>query len=177
MKKKKIILISLIYILFNFINLNPAQAEKIVYIDMDKIMQISKAGKQAISKINNQKKKDVSKFQKIEKDLKTQEEDLIAKKNVLSSEEFNKRLELLSKEINNYRMQRQEAIDSSTKSRLNASADFAEKIKPILAEYAAENDIDMVIQKKNIIMGKTNLDITNEILKIVDNKITKLKIK
>ena len=144
---------------------------------MDKIMQISKAGKQAISKINNQKKKDVSKFQKIEKDLKTQEEDLIAKKNVLSSEEFNKRLELLSKEINNYRMQRQEAIDSSTKSRLNASADFAEKIKPILAEYAAENDIDMVIQKKNIIMGKTNLDITNEILKIVDNKITKLKIK
>ena len=49
MKKKKIILISLIYILFNFINLNPAQAEKIVYIDMDKIMQISKAGKQAIS--------------------------------------------------------------------------------------------------------------------------------
>ena len=74
-------------------------------------------------------------------------------------------------------MQRQEAIDSSTKSRLNASADFAEKIKPILAEYAAENDIDMVIQKKNIIMGKTNLDITNEILKIVDNKITKLKIK
>ena len=177
MKKKKIILISLIYILFNFINLNPAQAEKIVYIDMDKIMQISKAGKKAISKINNQKKKDVSKFQKIEKDLKTQEEDLIAKKNVLSSEEFNKRLELLSKEINNYRMQRQEAIDSSTKSRLNASADFAEKIKPILAEYAAENDIDMVIQKKNIIMGKTNLDITNEILKIVDNKITKLKIK
>ena len=33
-------------------------------------MQISKAGKDAISKINNQKKKDVSKFQKIEKRIK-----------------------------------------------------------------------------------------------------------
>ena len=153
-----------------------AYAEKIVYIDMDRIMQISKAGKNAISKINDQKKKDVSKFQKIEKELKSKEEDLITKKNVISAEEFNKKLENLSKEINNYRTLRQEAIDLSTKSRLNASADFAEKIKPILAEYASENNIDMIIQKKNIIMGKTDLDITDEILKIVDKKINKLKV-
>ena len=143
---------------------------------MDQIMQISKAGKDAISKINDQKKKDVSKFQKIEKELKSKEEDLITKKNVISSEEFNKKLEKLSKEINNYRTLRQEAIDLSTQSRLNASADFAEKIKPILADYASENNIDMIIQKKNIIMGKTDLDITNEILKIVDKKINKLKV-
>ena len=143
---------------------------------MDKIMQISKAGKDAISKINDQKKKDVSKFQKIEKELKSREDDLITKKNVISAEEFNKKLENLSKEINNYRNLRQEAIDLSTKSRLNASADFAEKIKPILADYASENNIDMIIQKKNIIMGKTDLDITNEILKIVDKKINKLKV-
>ena len=153
-----------------------ANAEKIVYIDMDKIMQISKAGKTAIEKINEQKKKDINKFRKIEEDLKAQEMDLINKKNVLSSEEFNKKIESLTKKINDYRKLRQEAIDSSTKNRLNASADFANKIKPILAEYAGENNIDMVIQKKNIIMGKSSLDITNEILKIVDNKISNLKI-
>ena len=139
-------------------------------------MQISKAGKTAIEKINKQKKKDINKFRKIEEDLKAQEIDLINKKNVLSSEEFNKKIESLTKKINDYRKLRQEAIDSSTKNRLNASADFANKIKPILAEYAGENNIDMVIQKKNIIMGKSNLDITNEILKIVDNKINNLKI-
>ena len=153
-----------------------ANAEKIVYLDMDKIMQLSKAGKVAIEKINNQKKKDVNKFRKIEEDLKAQEIDLINKKNVLSSEEFNKKIESLTKKINDYRKLRQEAIDSSTKNRLNASADFANKIKPILAEYAGENNIEMVIQKKNIIMGKSSLDITNEILKIVDNKITNLKV-
>ncbi len=175
MKKIKNLL-SFALIFFFSLNISLANAEKIVYIDMDKIMQISKAGKDAISKINNQKKKDVSKFQKIEKELKSREEDLITKKNVISADEFNKKLENLSKEINNYRTLRQEAIDLSTKSRLNASADFAEKIKPILADYASENDIDMIIQKKNIIMGKTDLDITNEILKIVDKKINKLKV-
>ena len=135
-------------------NIHLAYAEKIVYIDMDRIMQISKAGKNAISKINDLKKKDVSKFQKIEKELKSREQDLITKKNVISAEEFNKKLENLSKEINNYRTLRQEAIDLSTKSRLNASADFAEKIKPILAEYASENNIDMIIQKKKHYNGK-----------------------
>ena len=175
MKKLKILL-SFVLILYFCVNSNSVSANKIVYINMDKIMQISKAGKEAISKINDQKKKDVSKFQKIEKDLKSKEEELITKKNVISSEEFNKRLDSLSKEINNYRTLRQEAIDLSTKSRLNASADFSEKIKPILAEYANENNIDMIIQKKNIIMGKTDLDITDEILKIVDKKINKLKI-
>ena len=169
-------LLSFVLIFFFSLNISLANAEKIVYIDMDKIMQISKAGKEAISKINDQKKKDVSKFQKIEKELKSREDDLITKKNVISAEEFNKKLENLSKEINNYRNLRQEAIDLSTKSRLNASADFAEKIKPILADYASENNIDMIIQKKNIIMGKTDLDITNEILKIVDKKINKLKV-
>ena len=175
MKKTKYLL-SFVLILFFSVNISLAFAEKIVYIDMDKIMQISKAGKNAISKINDQKKKDVSKFQKIEKELKSREEDLITKKNVISADEFNKKLENLSKEINNYRTLRQQAIDLSTKSRLNASADFAEKIKPILADYASENNIDMIIQKKNIIMGKTDLDITNEILKIVDKKINKLKV-
>ena len=34
----------------------------------------------------------------------------------------------------------------------------------------------MIIQKKNIIMGKTDLDITDVILKIVDKKINKLKV-
>ena len=175
MKKTKYLL-SFVLILFFSVNISLAFAEKIVYIDMEKIMQISKAGKNAISKINDQKKKDVSKFQKIEKELKSREQDLITKKNVISAEEFNKKLETLTKEINNYRTLRQEAIDLSTKSRLNASADFAEKIKPILADYASENNIDMIIQKKNIIMGKRDLDITDVILKIVDKKINKLKV-
>ena len=175
MKKTKYLL-SFVLILFFSVNISLGYAEKIVYIDMDKIMQISKAGKNAIAKINDQKKKDVSKFQKIEKELKSREQDLITKKNVISAEEFNTKLETLTKEINNYRALRQEAIDLSTKSRLNASADFAEKIKPILADYASENNIEMIIQKKNIIMGKTDLDITDEILKIVDKKINKLKV-
>ena len=56
MKKLKILL-SFVLILYFCVNSNSVSANKIVYINMDKIMQISKAGKEAISKINDQKKK------------------------------------------------------------------------------------------------------------------------
>ncbi|MBD1161928.1 OmpH family outer membrane protein [Pelagibacterales bacterium SAG-MED15] len=174
MKKKYFFFIVLI-IFFN-INTSKVIGENVVYIDMEKIMQKSKAGKIVIDKINKQKKIDVSKFQKIEKNLKEEEEKLIQKKNVLSEEEFNNQLNGLRIKITEYRDLRQKSIQETTSKRLNASADFAIKIKPILAEYASKNEIAMVIQKKNIIMGKSKLDITDEILKIVDDKINKLKI-
>ena len=139
-------------------------------------MQISKAGKSAINKLNKTNETNIKKFKKIEENLKKDENDLVAKRNILSQEEFNKNLQNLNKKIQEYRLQRQEAIEEVTKKRISATADFAQKIKPILADYAKENSIDMIIQKKNIIMGKSQLDITNKILTIVDSKISKIEI-
>ena len=162
------------FLFFIFLTFKNLSAETIVYIDMDKIMQISKAGKSVIEKLNKTNKSNIKKFKKIEEDLKKDEKDLIAKRNVLSQEEFEKNLQDLKNKIDKYREQRQSAIEDVTKKRISASADFAIKIKPILSEYAKDNSIDIVIQKKNIIMGKSELDITNEILKIVDKEISKL---
>ena len=50
-------------------------------------------------------------------------------------------------------------------------------ITPILADYAKKNDISMVISKQNIIMGQIELDITNDILKLINKKITNIKLK
>ena len=88
-------------VLFFFLNI-VVYAEKVVYLDMDKIMRLSKAGKVAIEKINNQKKKDVNKFRKIEEDLKAQETDLINKKNWLLDKFFILRLESFKNVYNLY---------------------------------------------------------------------------
>ena len=94
---------------------------------------------------------------------------------MLSENEFKSKLENLKKEISEYRAKRQNVIQESTKKRIQASAEFSQKIKPILGDYAAKNNIAIIVQKKNIIMGKKELDITDDILKIVDEKIKKLK--
>ena len=143
---------------------------------MDKILQKSKAGKVVMDNLNKANENNIKKFKKMEDDIKKQEQELVAKKNVMSQEDFEKSLVQLRKKINDYREIRQKAINEVTEKRINASADFAIKIKPILADYAKDKNIDIVVQKKNIIMGKSQLDITDDILKIVDKEISKLKV-
>ena len=88
----------LIIIVFLLLNQNTnAHADKIVYLNMDKIMKQSKAGKSIIKNINKSNENNLKKFSKIEEDLKKEEVDLIGKKNVLSAEEFQKRFNLLKK--------------------------------------------------------------------------------
>ena len=163
-----------IFFLF-FLQFSNAYSEKIVYINIEKIMKNSKAGKAIIDKINKTNESNLKKFKQIEGELQKEEKDLISKKNVLSEEEFQKKFNSLKKKIDDYRSLRQKSIGDITKIRLNASKEFFSKINPILSDYSAKNNISFILQKKNILMGKTELDITNDIMKIVDKEISKIK--
>ena len=138
-------------------------------------MKTSKAGKSIIKKINETNEENLKRFKKIEEDLKNDEQDLIAKKNILSEDEFKKKFDLLKKKINDYKVLRQNSIQEITTKRRNASSQFFKKINPILGKYATDNEINFILQKKNIIMGKTELDITDDILKIIDKEVSKIK--
>ena len=50
-------------------------------------------------------------------------------------------------------------------------------INPILAKYSTKNEISIILQKKDLIIGKTELDITDEIIKIINVEIKEFKIK
>ena len=45
-----------------------------------------------------------------------------------------------------------------------------------MSEYSAKNSISLIIQKKNIVIGKSDLDITSQILKLVNAKIKSVKL-
>tara|TARA_B100000579_G_scaffold433893_1_gene453561 strand:- start:438 stop:611 length:174 start_codon:yes stop_codon:yes gene_type:complete len=49
-------------------------------------------------------------------------------------------------------------------------------LSPILTEYSKNNNISLIMDKKNIIIGKTELNITKEILILLDEKIKKIKL-
>ena len=169
-RKKFLFYLSLIFFFTSLLN-----AEQIVYINIEKIMKESKAGKQIIEKITKSNQININKFKKIEDNLRSQEKDLLAKKNVINEDEFQKKYKKLQNEISEYRNKRQNIINETTKKRIEASAEFSNRIKPILGDYAAKNNIAIIVQKKNIIMGKKELDITDDILKIVDKEISKIK--
>ena len=49
-------------------------------------------------------------------------------------------------------------------------------LNPILIEYSDTNTISMIFKKKDLIIGKRELDITDEIIKIINIKIKEFKV-
>ena len=48
--------------------------------------------------------------------------------------------------------------------------DFIIEVDKILKEYVQKNNIDLVLNKKDILMGNNNYNITNIIIDIVNNQ-------
>ena len=76
-----------------------------------------------------------------------------------------------------YRNTRNKNVNDLTNKRIEATAKILAKLNPILAKYSEKNGISLIIQKKNIIIGKSELDITDEILKIVNSEIKSISLK
>tara|TARA_B100000579_G_C22412094_1_gene656801 strand:+ start:140 stop:562 length:423 start_codon:yes stop_codon:yes gene_type:complete len=139
-------------------------------------MSNSKVGKYVNKKIEEIHKKNITSFKKMEDDLKEDESKIVKKRSVLSKEDFQKEISKLREEANKYRVLRKEKIDKITKQRLTATSKIIKELRPILAEYSDKNSISLIIEKKNIIIGKTELDITKEIIILLDEKIKKISI-
>ena len=170
--KKKIIYI----LLFFVISLPSYSSEKIVYLDVEKIMQESVAGKNIIAKIKKKRETSISKLKKKEKEIVEKEKKLISQKNVLSEEEFKKKIQDLRSDISKYQKERNNASNDIARTRIKASTNLIKKLTPILETYSKENSIRIIIQKKHIVMGSKEDDITKEILNIVNQKIKSIKV-
>ena len=168
---------NLLFITIFFLNFNLLKANELIsYVDMDLLMNSSEVGKSIASQLTVIHKKTTAELKKIEEELKKEETDLIKQKNVISNEEFEKKLSLLRNKASDYQKQRKKFNDSINKKRLDATSELISLIQPILAEYANNNSISIIFQKKNIIIGKTELDITEDILKILNENHKKIAI-
>ena len=170
--KIKINSILLVFIfLFIFIHKSVAEDLKIVFVDMDKIIASSNAGKKIQSSMDKFAKKENQKFDNIESNLKKKEQEIIKQKNIISKEELDKKVESFQAEILKLRKEKVEFNKNIIKKNKEATNKMVNEINKILTQYASDNSVSLVIQKKNIIIGKTELDITPQILKEFNNKV------
>ena len=150
--------------------------QKIVYIDMKYVLNNSKAGKGAQDYLTKSFKENQKKFSNQQEELKKEEADLLGKKNVLSKEDYTKKADTLRKKVINYQSARRAAVDKIAKQRKEAREDLLNQVNPILESYSKENNITLILDKKNLIMGDSDLDITNTIIEKLNTKLPSLKI-
>jgi len=162
---------------FLLICTNTFAEQKIVVLDMTYVLNQSKAGKGAQDFLKKTFDDNIKSFSAMEKSLKTEEKDLLKKKNILSKEDYEKKMNLLRKKNMDYQTDRRSAIDKITIQRAEARAALLKKLKPILESYIDENNIALVIDKKNILGGGTTSDITKIIVEKLDKDLPSLNLK
>ena len=155
--------------------INAYSNEKIVYVDMNSLINSSKAG----TSINNQMKKILDKnnseYQSLEKKLRQEEKDLLNKKNVLDPDKYKDEVNIFKNKINKLKIERNKEIEDIQKRNVKAKNELVNVVTKILAKYSAENEIQLVLRKESIILGKKTIDITSEILTLLDKEIKKIK--
>ena len=167
-----------IFILFFFTNLTIAKADnEIRFVDIDFIYTNSVAGKKANSKILDQSKNISDELQNFQKTINDEKAKLINQKNILAKDEYQKQSLQLEKKISEYNKILSVKNNKLQKLKNDVKIDFSNKLNNILQEYAKNNSINMILDKKNILIGKNNLDVTEDILDLFNKNIKEIKIK
>ena len=169
----------LIFIIFilNFFFLNYSYSnDKIAYIDIDYIIKNSLAGKSIAEIIEKNNQINLKKFNDIETKLKSEEKEIIAQRNILNDEEFQKKINILKEKINDYRNQKKNEINNLNNQRFELTKKLLDELNPLLANYSTEKSLAMIVDKKSIVIGKKNLDITNDILKQLNNTLKNVEV-
>ena len=170
-------LVKFFVVTFLFIVSTHAFAEqKIVVLDMKYVLNNSKAGKGAQEFLKKSFNNNAKKFSAMEKALKKEESDLLGKRTILTKEEYGKKSDALRKKVIDYQSQRRGSIDKLATQRAEARKILMEQLKPIVDAYINENEISLVIDKKNMIGGLNKYDITNIIVKKLNEELPSIKI-
>ena len=168
----KIIFLSLI-----LINLIAGTAlSQIVYINMEKLFKESMVGISLNKKISEINKVNEKKINNLESEIKSEDENINSQKNILNDEELKKKISSLNLKIKEYQNLIKKNKDDLNKKRIEGTNIILNSLKPILSEYSEKNSISMVLQKQNVIIGKKELDITKDIILILNEKIKKIEI-
>ena len=156
---------------------NASAEQKVAYLDMTFVLNNSKAGKGAQDFLQKSFKENQKIFLDEENSLKKEESDLLAQKTILTKEEYEKKSNILRKKVIDYQSQRRTSLEKITTQRAEARQKLIEKLDPILKTYIEENDISIIIDRKNVLMGNTNLDITSIIVEKLNKEFPSLDIK
>jgi outer membrane protein len=146
-------------------------AENIAYINLDFILENSKIGKLIYKDLNQINKKNLEELKILESTLKNKENEIKKKKNIISTTEFNKEINLLKNDIQKFQIKKNEMVDVFNKRKNTQLSEFLDKINPIIQKYMSENAINILLDKKNVYIGSINFDITNDIINLIDKNL------
>jgi len=167
--------ITFIWIIFLSFQTN-LTAELPYYLDFKYILNQSEAGKKAQTYLKNKLDNGVKELKKKEKAIQEEETKIIKQKKVISAEEYKKKVTELRKKVESLQKERNSLLAKVSEQRSKARTELLKNLNPIIKEYMKEKNIRMVLDKKSMLLADESLDITQDIIKRLNNKIKSIKL-
>ena len=143
---------------------------KVAFIDIDFLIESSIFGKKMSQDLNKIYNNDKKKINSMKEKLVEQENEIKKVQNIISKEELNVKISKLRKEINTFDTEKKNIVKKFNDTKSTKVKVFFDKINPLITDYMEKKSIDIIIEKKNIFIGKNTHDITNELLKNINLK-------
>ncbi|MGC9323918.1 MAG: OmpH family outer membrane protein [Desulfomonilia bacterium] len=145
-----------------------AQDIKIVYIDSQRILYESLAGKDAYDKLSALKDQKETEIQKMQEKIKAMGDDIAMKSptmNAAAKDELEMQYE---QELKNYNRLVKDAQDELKRMEISLLKPWSKDLDDIIKEYGLKNSIDLILDKRNpaIIYASDRIDITDPIMEI-----------
>tara|TARA_B100000963_G_scaffold32811_1_gene24388 strand:- start:302 stop:820 length:519 start_codon:yes stop_codon:yes gene_type:complete len=163
-----------IFILAFFIGASNAN-ENIRFISINYIVNNSEAGKTLNKIIESKSKKITSELDDLGKKIENKKNKIISQKNILKKEEYEKLVKTYDEEVKKYNNIRKKKNEEFNNFRINSQKKIIQLLNPIITSFLKKESIQILLQKDKIIFGDEKLDITEEILKIFNDKHKKIK--
>ncbi|MDB9761085.1 OmpH family outer membrane protein [Pelagibacteraceae bacterium] len=165
-----------VFIILFFLCSQGSYAETTHFIDFSKVLNKSTAGADAQKKLKDKLTSEVKKFNTQASDLKKEEREIISQKKILVKEEYRKKVEALRKKVAKHQKDRKISFDNIAKLKSNSKEQLLKSVNPIVKKYMEDNKIRLVVEKNSVMMGDTSLEITDQIIVILNKEITSLKL-
>jgi outer membrane protein len=163
-------LILIITIFFSFTNASISK-ENIGFVNVDYLIQNSNIGKKLLANINDKDKKNLDNLKKKNQILQDLESSIKKKKNVISDEAYNKEVIDFKKKFQELSKEKNKIVQEFNIFKKKEIKNIFKKINPIINDYMEENSVNLLFDSKNIFMGAKKLNLTEDILKKINNEL------
>ena len=146
------------------------------YLDFKYILNQSEAGKKAQIFLKKKVQDGIKQTETKSKELQEEEKNIIKQKKILSAEEYKKKVISLRTKVAALQKERNSLLDKTAKQKNKARNQLLEALNPIIKQYMKDKKIRMVIDSKSMLLADDSLDITQDIMKLLNQKIKSLKL-
>ena len=156
---------------FSLLSKNSFSNESIAILDLDGLLEKTNSGKKIISQLNLMNEQNLKALKAIESQIKINRENINNQKNILSDEQLKEKINELNNDIKQFQNEKNELVNSFNLQKKKQLDSFFKKIIPVIENYVSENNIKVVIDKKNIFIANKKNNITDDIVKIINEKL------